>query len=209
MALEIGAANALNLGGSEWFVPRVVDDYGAKLEARQTSNGDTVNLFIDALDSDYEYDVSVVAACATQTVYAIQCTAGSAGSATCGPNAPTVTATENASQYKVSSTVATSTLGYKVVVGIQEECNLDGTTAATCTATASLSANGQQTKTSYTSIITGADYTDKRFDVTVTGGAEKLANPTGKCSAASGLNTRVMALWSLLGAVGAIGVLAL
>ncbi|KAI0966740.1 hypothetical protein F4678DRAFT_466109 [Xylaria arbuscula] len=51
--------------------------------------------------------------------------------------------------------------------------------------------------------------TTHRFDVSITAGNEKLAKPTGKCSAASNINTRAVALWGFLGAVGAIGIMTL
>ncbi|KAJ2974170.1 hypothetical protein NUW58_g8744 [Xylaria curta] len=80
MALNV-AAQANSLAGlGNVFTPRNVPDYriGA-LEARQSDNR-TVNLFIDALDyetEEYNYAASVVEACVSHTVYALQCTAGS------------------------------------------------------------------------------------------------------------------------------------
>ncbi|KAI0968834.1 hypothetical protein F4678DRAFT_187691 [Xylaria arbuscula] len=208
MALEFFAARAANnLGTGSVFAPRDLfsSDVGT-LEARADSGNDTVNIFIDSPDAeDYEYAASVVAACATQTVYEVRCTAGAAG--VCGSNAAVATITENASEYKVSSAVTTKTGGVEVKATVIEVCNLDGTKAATCTPTVAGSAQGQTYKTSATVTYTNA--ASLYFDVKVTGGNEKLANPTGKCSSASGVNTRAVAFWGFLGAVGAVGVLAL
>lgn len=88
-----------------------------------------------------------------------------------------------------------------------ETCQLDGTSRATCTATIEGSAQGQ--KTSTTGVVTYTDAAALRFDVSITGGNEKLVNPTGKCSAASSVNTRAVALWGFVGAVGAVSALLL
>lgn len=91
---------------------------------------------------------------------------------------------------------------------IIEECDLAGTTRATCTATLAGEAQGQKYSTS--SVLTYTQAATLHFDVPVTAGNQKLANPTGTCSnGASGLSARAVALWGLLGAVGAVGVLAL
>ncbi|KAI0405510.1 hypothetical protein F4802DRAFT_597067 [Xylaria palmicola] len=213
MALQLAAAHALNhlpVGSvplDNVFAARGVAGFtpntGA-LEAR-ADGPSSVNIFIDAEDTDYEYAVSVVQACATETVYLLQCTKGSSDA--CGDGAPAITVTENASEYKVSSAATTTTAGVEVKVTAIEHCALDGKTAATCTATIGGSAQGQKTTTSAT--VTYTDASDLFFDVTVTAGNEKLANPTGKCSGAASLTTRAVALWGLVGAIGAISVLAL
>lgn len=47
----------------------------------------TINLFIDAVSPKMQYAASIVEVCVERTVYAIHCTSGPVGSATCGPNA--------------------------------------------------------------------------------------------------------------------------
>jgi hypothetical protein len=55
-----------------------------------TTGGQSVNLFMDAMDPDMKFVASVVAACKDQTVYAIQCTTAPSyiPTAACGPQAP-------------------------------------------------------------------------------------------------------------------------
>ncbi|KAI0458111.1 hypothetical protein F5B21DRAFT_461345 [Xylaria acuta] len=208
MAFELVAGHAVNnLGLANFtFAPRDVADFSVRLEARD--GPETVNIFIDAMDADineYEYAASVVDACVSYTVYALQCTSGAADF--CGANVPAATVTENASEYKFSSTAATKTAGVEVKATAIETCQLDGTTAAACTATAVVSVQG--TKSSATATTTYTDAATQHFKVSITGGNEKLVNPTGKCSAASSVNIRAVALWGFLGAIGAVGVLAL
>ncbi|KAI0534055.1 hypothetical protein GGR58DRAFT_484209 [Xylaria digitata] len=209
MALELFAAHAINnLGSSNMFAARGVSSANVGiLEARQDSGNDTINIFIDSPDpGNYEYAASVVAACPTQTIYEARCTSGP-DSDVCGSNKPGVTFTENASEYRVSSAVATTTSGVEVKATVIENCELDGKTAATCTATVIASAQGQKVTSSAT--VTYTDAAAYHLDVSITGGNEKLANPTGSCSAASDINTRAVAFWGFLGAIGAVGVLAL
>jgi hypothetical protein len=83
---------ASNLGVGHWFNARdALPDFSAKMRAvevekRQDSGEDTINLFIDARDPDNEYAVSIVNACVSETVYAIQCTSGTEDG--CGSNGP-------------------------------------------------------------------------------------------------------------------------
>lgn len=92
MAFALGAANAPSLG--PWLNPglsaRVNQGPYPIIQARNDSitRNNTVNLFIDSANDNFEYGASIVTACVDQTVYAIQCTSGpwSVGSATCGPN---------------------------------------------------------------------------------------------------------------------------
>ncbi|KAI0195765.1 hypothetical protein EV127DRAFT_419623 [Xylaria flabelliformis] len=209
MAFELAAGHAVNnLGLANFtFAPRDVADFSVGLEARDGPQ--TVNIFIDASGddtSDYQYAASVVEACVSHTVYALQCTAGSAD--ICGSNVPVATVTENASEYSFSSSAATKTAGIDIKATAIEHCVLGGTTAATCTATAVVSASGQSSTA--TAVTTYTDASTLHFDVTITGGNDKLANPTGKCSssAAPSVNTRAVALWGFLGAIGAASVLA-
>ncbi|KAI0487600.1 hypothetical protein F4859DRAFT_263013 [Xylaria cf. heliscus] len=212
MSLELVAGHAaVNLGMSNFtFAPRDVADFSVSRNALEARDGpSTVNIFIDAADAednDYEYAASVVEACVSYTVYALQCTAGSASF--CGGNLPAATVTENASQYHFSSATTTTTAGVEVKATAIESCNLAGTTAATCTATIAGSAQGQKTSTS--GVVTYTNAATLRFDVSITGGNEKLVNPTGKCtSAASSVSARAVALWGFLGAIGAASVLVL
>lgn len=95
MALNIPvAAHAPGLL-NEWLgpalMPRVDQDVFPTIHARNTSTEtDTVNLFIDSVNEDYEYAASIVTACVDQTVYALQCTSAplGEGTAACGVNAP-------------------------------------------------------------------------------------------------------------------------
>ncbi len=117
-----------------------------------------------------------------------------------------MTITENASTYIVSSAITTKTAGVQVKATVVENCSLAGKTAATCTATIAGSVKGKKYSTSTT--VTYAHASALHFDVSVTGGNEKLASPTA-CSGAPGVNTRALAFWGFLGAIGAVGVLAL
>lgn len=74
--------------------------------------------------------------------------------------------------------------GYSVTGSVAENCELQGTTEAICTATVSVSVDGTSTAITTTSTMDGTDY--HRFDVAITGGAEKTAAPTGECAAKSG-----------------------
>lgn len=67
---------------------------------------------------------------------------------------------------------------------VAENCELQGTTAAVCAATISVSIQGTSTAITTTGTLDGTDY--HRFDVAITGGAEKTAAATGECQAKSG-----------------------
>ncbi len=116
------------------------------------------------------------------------------------------TLTAGPSTYVFSSSVSTRTLGHDVVATVQESCSLQGTTAAVCSATIGGSVDKTSTAVSTTVTESGTDY--YRYDVAITGGAEKTANPT-TCAAngAAGLSVRAVALWGVLGAVGVVGLL--
>lgn len=89
---------------------------------------------------------------------------------------------------------------------MQENCELQGTTQAVCTATVGGSVDDTTTASSTTMTLSGSSY--YRFDVAITGGAEKTANPTGECRAPSGANTKAVAMWGLVGVVGVASLLA-
>jgi hypothetical protein len=60
--------------------------------------------------------------------------------------------------------------------------------------------------------LSGSHY--YRFDVEITAGAEKTANPTATCGsggkgAASSLNSKMMAMWALAGVIGVTSVLSM
>lgn len=61
-----------------------------------------------------------------------------------------------------------------------ESCALLGTTAADCTVVATATVDGTSTQTASTTHITGSAY--HRYQVPITGGAEKTASATGKCT---------------------------
>lgn len=104
--------------------------------------------------------------------------------------------------------MTTRTLGYDVTASVEETCTLAGTTAATCSGTAGGEADG--TKTSWTTVATISSPTYYRFDVEITGGAEKTKNPSATCGvkgAATSLNAKTMALWALTGTFGVASLL--
>lgn len=86
------------------------------------------------------------------------------------------------------------------------------TSAVTCGATIKGTAQGQSTALSTTTTLSGTDV--YRFDVSITGGAEKLANPTGTCAAAGQsagamVNPKSIVLWVVAGFMGVGGLLAM
>lgn len=92
MSLGFIAAGAPVFEGlpSLGLTPRMNHGQYANLHARNTSETpNTVNLFLDVTEDDYEFAASVITACVDQTIYALQCTSASGfvGGATCGPNA--------------------------------------------------------------------------------------------------------------------------
>ncbi|KAK0119468.1 hypothetical protein ONS95_010916 [Cadophora gregata] len=186
-------------------------EYGASsypvLHPRQNSTApatnDTVNMFIDSMDEDWEYAASIIEACADRTVLALRCTSGGSfvGTQTCGPNAAAATVTVASTSYYLSSAVTTSTLGSQVSATAIESCQLGGTTAATCAVTIGGEVDGKKTSTSTTTTVSGTDY--YRFDVAITGGAEKTASATATCApgknAGTSLSAKSMMVFGLAG----------
>ncbi|KAH7411394.1 hypothetical protein BKA64DRAFT_380420 [Cadophora sp. MPI-SDFR-AT-0126] len=184
-------------------------EYGSSsypvLRPRQngTAPADTINMFIDSMDEDWEYAASIVEACADQTILELRCTSGGSfvGTETCGPNAVPATLTMGTATYHFSSAVTTSTLGSQVSATAIEACQLAGTTAATCTATIGGEVDGKKTTTSATSTLSGFNY--YRYDVAITGGAEKTASATATCApgknAGTFLSAKTMMVWALAG----------
>jgi hypothetical protein len=80
-------------------------------------------------------------------------------------------------------------------------------------------ANGQSTTVSTTGVLSATDY--YRYDVSITAGAEKLANPTGACGAGNNqnagnnqsagvmVNPKSIVLWVVAGFMGVGGLLAM
>ena len=92
MALALGAAQVPSL--AYWLSPGLnpqANQAYRNVNPRDTTGNSTVNMFLDARSNEFEYAASIVAACADQTVYALQRTGvtgqTSVGSETCGPNA--------------------------------------------------------------------------------------------------------------------------
>ncbi|KAK3901527.1 hypothetical protein C8A05DRAFT_34800 [Staphylotrichum tortipilum] len=178
-----------------------------QLAARNDSSVPTVNLFIDGVSPAMKYAASIVDVCGDRTTYALHCSSGPSAlqaSGVCGASAPTLTITEASTLYRASTTTARSTLGYDVSATIQETCELRGTTAAVCSGTVGGVVNGVTTSAAVSGTISGTDY--YRFDVAITAGAEKTANPTGQCKA-SGASTKAVAMWGLVGVVGVASLL--
>jgi len=198
--------------------------------ARNASNVPTVNMFLDS-DKGYGFAASVVDACGGLTTYAMRCTSAPRGASladACGPTAgvrlilqqtePTTvygtntasnqvdTLTIGPSTFRFSTAAVTRTAGYDVSVTVQEACDLQGTTQAVCSASVGGNVGRTTTATSATSTVAGTSYV--RFDVAITGGAEKLANPTAQCKApSSGASTKAVAVWGLVGVVGVASLL--
>ncbi|OWP01184.1 hypothetical protein B2J93_5464 [Marssonina coronariae] len=245
MAFAIGGASVPSLPGlMPGLLPRVppapvpLSPAPATLHRRQNGTApspaarETVNLFIDSTDADWEYAASIIAACADQTVYAVQCTSGGdlVGAQTCGPNAvfangvrgwwraQKATLTAGTSTYRFSSDLTTTTLGVEVTATAEESCLLAGTTAATCTATVKATADGTRTTTTTRATLSGTAY--YRYDVAITGGAEKTATAAATCGGGGGSDTkgagatvrpRGVLLWAVAGVAvaGATGVLSM
>ncbi|CAL3964355.1 unnamed protein product [Diplocarpon coronariae] len=233
MAFAIGGASVPSLPGlMPGLLPRVppapvpLSPAPATLHRRQNGTApspaarETVNLFIDSTDADWEYAASIIAACADQTVYAVQCTSGGdlVGAQTCGPNAVKATLTAGTSTYRFSSDLTTTTLGVEVTATAEESCLLAGTTAATCTATVKATADGTRTTTTTRATLSGTAY--YRYDVAITGGAEKTATAAATCGGGGGSDTkgagatvrpRGVLLWAVAGVAvaGATGVLSM
>ncbi|KAL2131060.1 hypothetical protein VTI74DRAFT_5599 [Chaetomium olivicolor] len=165
----------------------------------------TVNMFIDGKSRSMKYAASIIDACAAQTTYALRCTSGPVylGSSVCGANAPVITVTAGPATYRVSSATATRTASHDVSATLQETCELRGTTEAVCTATVGGSVDKTTTSASVTSTLSGTDY--YRFDVAITGGAEKTASPTAECKPPPGSNSgaslKAAGVWGLVGSV--------
>lgn len=194
--------------------------------ARNGSSVPTVNMFIDGELPSLEYAASIVDVCGGETTFALRCTSGPAyiPSKQCGadavvsPSARTncsssqsqtnitfqvATLTAGPSTYRVSTATATRTAGSDVTATVMEACDLRGTTEAVCSATVGGTVDNKSTFISTTTTMSGPnDY--YRYDVAITGGAEKTANPSAQCkppSSPSGASMKAVGMWGLVGCV--------
>ncbi|RYP52266.1 hypothetical protein DL768_002585 [Monosporascus sp. mg162] len=212
MSLFAGSSFAASLAGFQ------APEHGAVarhyVAARQDGNSsdNTIDMFIDSQYSGEDsasYAASVVNACPDMTVLALQCTAGPSylEDGACGSNAEVFTVTHAPDMYSISIITETRTMGVDVTATAHESCAI-AATAATCSADAYAEAEGTRTGSSAVTTITGSAFTDRIYPVTITGGAEMLASPTGTCeNTAPALSVRNIA-WCLAGAVGIAGFLA-
>ncbi|RYP76886.1 hypothetical protein DL771_001439 [Monosporascus sp. 5C6A] len=209
MSLFPGSSFAASLAGFQ--APEHGAVAGHSVAARQNSNSSdaTINMFIDSGYSGEDragYAASVVDACPDMTLLALQCTAGP--SYACGPNAAVLTVTHAPDMYSASVVTAGRRGSVAVTMTAHESCAIATTTAATCSVDVVIEVDGQRTSSSAVATTTGSAYTDNVYPVMITGGAEKLASPTGTCvNAAPALSVRNIA-WCLAGAVGIAGFLA-
>jgi hypothetical protein len=118
--------------------------------------------------------------------------------------------TSGASFYSVSSAIKTQNPSLGAVTGTAVElCSLAGTTAANCAATLLATGDGSTISTATTETLSGSNY--YRFNVEITGGAEKTASATATCAvpsasakgnAAASLNVKNVVMWALAGVMG-------
>ncbi|CAN8097549.1 unnamed protein product [Discula destructiva] len=181
----------------------------AAAQSNSSSAIPTVNMFInDDLNGDAAYAASIVSACADKTVYALQCTsAEDVSQSTCGPDAPIATVTQGPSIYEVAITTTVVYAGVTGVGKVYESCALSGTTAASCTGSASVSVQGESTESAVATVLTGSDY--HRFDVDITGGAEKTASATGSCNGEETSNAGKLVAFGSVLAAGILGTMLL
>ncbi|CAN8097550.1 unnamed protein product [Discula destructiva] len=201
----------------------------AAAQSNSSSAIPTVNMFInDDLNGDAAYAASIVSACADKTVYALQCTsAEDVSQSTCGPDAPVrsiplpkpimtveltalfqiATVTQGPSIYEVAITTTVVYAGVTGVGKVYESCALSGTTAASCTGSASVSVQGESTESAVATVLTGSDY--HRFDVDITGGAEKTASATGSCNGEETSNAGKLVAFGSVLAAGILGTMLL
>ncbi|RYP22851.1 hypothetical protein DL765_001447 [Monosporascus sp. GIB2] len=210
MSLFAGASFGASLAGFQ------VPEHGAvarhHVAARQNGNSmdNTIEMFIDTSWSDEgaSYAVSVVNACPDRTTLVLQCTAGppELGEA-CGSNGPVRTVTHAPETYSFMEVIKGWANGVDVTMTVRESCAVARPTAATCSENFDVVEGGTQTVSSGVTTITGSAFSEKIHQVQVTGGAEKLASPTGTCeNAALTLSVRNIA-WCLAGALGIAGFL--
>jgi hypothetical protein len=120
-----------------------------------------------------------------------------------------MTVTAGPSIYRVSTLIVARAAGTDASLLLDQTCDLQGTTQAVCTTTTGVSLDGTTTTESGTVTLSGSTY--YRYDVAITGGAEKTVSPTAECKPAptrtSGASTKAVAMWGLFGIVGAASLL--
>src|SRR3569833_4272145 len=120
-----------------------------------------------------------------------------------------VTFTQGPSIYIASQTTTITGDNTTTTAVAVETCNLIATAnTAPCTQVTtrvvggSTSTVGAGTVGAGTVTYSGSNY--RRFDVTITTGADKTGSPTGKCGVSSGMRLRARTSGGMLGAVGLV-----
>ncbi|TGO85456.1 hypothetical protein BPOR_0394g00010 [Botrytis porri] len=136
-----------------------------------------VDLFLGAKRSgNYSFEGSIITGDATATTYEIRCKSGALNlpgfpTTTCDPKDP------------VTSSRQLSTAIDTVTAFLGETCRLEHQTAAYCNYTFIESLSSTTTSTSYTTVITGANYIE--YPVAITAGIENLATLTTNAETAT------------------------
>ncbi|KAK4249127.1 hypothetical protein C7999DRAFT_30338 [Corynascus novoguineensis] len=201
--------------GSGRAVPPLALASFAAAADNSTGSGNHVELFIDgSLSRRASYAALIVNACKDHAVYALQCTSvsgGIVGSNICGSAAPTLTVTEGANLYLFEYATTTNVAGHDAEMLIAASCNIRGTTAAECDYSLSASVDDTSTVIETSAAITGTDF--HRYQVSITGGAEKIASATGSCdanaNAAAGTSASAVKAMAAALAISLAGVVAL
>jgi len=120
--------------------------------------------------------------------------------------------------FKGSTEFGISTAGDTMAAGVDldymatESCDLQPESTAICSVLVSGSAQGEQTKTSSTITYTGAEASDKWFEVAITGGVQKLRDGLATCTAeadnAAPAATGIVDLYKVVVVPGAAAILA-
>jgi len=120
-----------------------------------------------------------------------------------------VTFTQGPSIYIASQTTTITGDKTTTTAVAVETCNLIATVnTATCTQVTTRVVGGStSTVGAGTVTYSGSNY--RRFDVTITTGADKTGSPTGKCGVSSGMRLRARTSVGMLGAVGLVVMLLL
>ncbi|KAI1333759.1 hypothetical protein F5Y15DRAFT_421545 [Xylariaceae sp. FL0016] len=127
--------------------------------------------------------------------------------------APSVTQEFKGSPWLSYTTTSTGTEGDEVTKTGRITCKQNTVeNTASCDETLTEIMDGTTATATYTQEYVGSDY--NLYNIPITGGAAKTENPGPLCvgdkdGAASGLSVKSMAIWALVGAMGAVGFLAL
>ncbi|KAF7905070.1 uncharacterized protein EAF01_005591 [Botrytis porri] len=144
-----------------------------------------VDLFLGAKRSgNYSFEGSIITGDATATTYEIRCKSGALNlpgfpTTTCDPKDPPWTVTNGPSLMIGQLSTAIDT----VTAFLGETCRLEHQTAAYCNYTFIESLSSTTTSTSYTTVITGANYIE--YPVAITAGIENLATLTTNAETAT------------------------